>query len=271
MSQQVVTSKSPEGSSVPSASSARLLNKMATTLSSAPPKSHSLSAIRAIFSKSLDGGVSSTSTGSINNLNSENNGIGNSNNSPVESIPQPLENAVQVSRQTTVSASARLLNIMASKLALTHHRPHLLLVDSRTVSSNSPDQERIRTESLASEPSLLMRDLPQQFLSHFDGTNSGTCHHQDMVIEGDGDPPFLTEIDDHDRHRDDQKERDDQNVVFEYDQLESFLGVNDSDEVFITSASTSPVEANIECELAAANIWNDSFFVDEFFDAAIIQ
>ncbi|GMN67454.1 hypothetical protein TIFTF001_036513 [Ficus carica] len=278
MSQQVGTSKSPEGSSVPSASSARLLNKMATTLSSLSPKSHPLSAIKAIFSKSLEGGVSGTPSGSINILNSENNGIGNSNNSPVESIPQPLENAVQVSRQTTVSASARLLNRMASKLALTHHRPHLLLVDSRTVSSDSPDQERTRTESLPSEPSLLMQDSPQQILSHFDGATSGTYAgdqsyngHQDLAIQGDRDLPFLMEIDDHVHDHDDQKERDDQNVVCEYDQLESFLNENDSDEVFMISASTSPVEANIECNLAAANIWDDSFFVDEFFDAAIIQ
>ena len=258
MSQQVGTSKSADGSSVPSASSARLLNKMATTLSSPSPKSHSLSAIRAIFSKSLDGGVSSTSTGSINNLNSENNGIGNSNNSPVEITPQPLENAVQVSRQATVSASARLLNRMASKLALTHHRPHLLVVDSRTVSSKSPDPERTRTESLASEPSLLTRDSPQQILSHFDGTTSGTCGgeksyncNQDLAIEDDRDLPLLTEIDDHDRDHDDQKEKDDQNVICEYDQLESFLNGNDSDEVIMTSGSTSPVQANIACDLEA--------------------
>ncbi|GMN20097.1 hypothetical protein TIFTF001_047040, partial [Ficus carica] len=167
ISRQVGTSKSPV---VPSASSARLLNKMATTLGTSSPKSHSLSAIKAIFSKSLEGGVSS-----INNLHSENNGIGNSINSPVESTPQPPENAVQVSRQMTVSASARLLNRMASKLALTQHRPHLLVVDSRTVSSESPDPERTRTESLASEPSLLTRDSPQLILSHSDGTTSGTC------------------------------------------------------------------------------------------------
>ncbi|GMN36996.1 hypothetical protein TIFTF001_042559 [Ficus carica] len=250
MSQQVGTSKSPKGRSIPSASSASLLNKMATTLSLSSPKSHSLDAIKAMFSKSLEGGVSCTSSDGINGLNSEKIGISNSN------TPQS-ENAVQVSRQTTLSASARLLNRMGTKLALTRHRPHLLVGDSRTVSNNSPDQERIRTESLASEPSLLMRDLPQQFLSHFDGNNSGTCHHQDMVIESDGDPPFLTEIDDHDH--DDQKERNDQNIVCEYDQLESFLNGNDSDEVYMTIASPSPVEVNIAYGLEAAHTWNDFF------------
>ncbi|GMN67453.1 hypothetical protein TIFTF001_036514 [Ficus carica] len=246
MSQQVGASKSLKGSSIPSTSSARLLNKMATTLSSLSLKPHSLDGIKALFSKSIEGGVSSTTSNCINNsLSSEIIGIGNSN------TPRS-EYAVQVSRQTTLSASARLLNRMGTKLALTRHRPHLLVGDSRTISSNSPDQERIKIESLASEPSLLLRDLPQQFLSHFYGTNSGTCHHQDMVIEGDGDPPFLTEIDD-------QKERDDQNVVCEYDQLESFLNRNDSDEVFMTSASPSPVEVNIAYGLEAAHTWNDFF------------
>ena len=104
MSQQVGTSKSPKGSSIPTASSASLLNKMAKTLSSSSPKSHSLDAIKAMFSKSLEGGISSTSCGSINILNSENIEIGNSNTAQ-------SENSMQVSRQTTLSASARLLNI----------------------------------------------------------------------------------------------------------------------------------------------------------------
>ncbi|GMN27935.1 hypothetical protein TIFTF001_041103 [Ficus carica] len=271
MSQQVGTSKMPEGSSLPSASSARSLNKMAATLSSSSPKSHSLDIIKAMFSKSLEGGISSTSCGGINILNSENIEIGNSNTGQ-------SENSVQVSRQTTLSASARLLNRMSTKLALTCHRPHLLVSDSRTISSYFQDQDRTRTESLVSEPGLLMRHSLQQILSHFDGTTSGTCGgdqsyncHQYLAIEGDRDLPFLMEIDDHDHGHDDQKERDhDQNVVSEYNKLESFLNGNDSDKVSMTTASTSPVEANIACELEAANIWNDSFLIDQLFDAVII-
>ncbi|GMN35872.1 hypothetical protein TIFTF001_042306 [Ficus carica] len=246
VSQQVGTSKPLEGSSVPSASSARLLNKMATTLNS----SYSLSAIKAIFSKSLESGVSSTSSGGKNNLYEI--GIGNSN------TPQS-ENAEQVSRQTTVSTSARLLNRMVTKLAQTNHPPHLLIGDLKTISSCSRDQESTRTKTLASEQSLLMRDSPQQ-MSHFDQTTLGTCGgdqtctcHQDMAIEGDQDLPFFMDIAD-------QKERDDQNnVVCKYDQLESFLNRNVPDEVF-TSAIASDLEAS--------NIWNNPFCFVEFFDDA---
>lgn len=237
MSQQIGKSKC---SSVPSTSSAHLLNKMATNLSSSSPRSHSLGAIKAIFSKSLDDNNAAISTITANNNSlSENIGIRKC-NSLVES-PYQSENATQVSSPTrTYSASARLLNRMATKFALTHHRPHLALGDWKTVSCNSPDQESTRTESLVSVPSLSMVDSPQE-MSHFDETTQ--ISYRDMAVEADQDQAFLMEIADDDHH----KERD----------CDSYDGCS------------TPVEA-IVGDLEAANNWNiDCFYIDDLFSSAI--
>ncbi|KAM6593982.1 hypothetical protein CsatA_001685 [Cannabis sativa] len=266
INQQVVKCNSTEANSVSSPTNtttttsttantpANLLNRVATTLNS--PKSNSLGAIKAIFSRTLEG---STVSGSSDNSFSEV-GMGIEDTSDERSSPES-ENAVHVS--IPFSSSTRLLNKMASKFALMNHVQ--AVVGGSTHMSKPP----------VLEPNHL--DDWSQEISHLGGI-SGTCKDEtsnqfDMVFEPDHqDHEFLLEVGCEDR-------KDKGKVCNEDSELIRNLSrETDSNEqvLVFTSNSSSSYEGSSHIEvvvsdLEAADNWEDCVNFDEFFDAATLE
>ncbi|XP_062116585.1 transcription factor MYB122-like [Humulus lupulus] len=285
INQEVGKSNSTEANSVSSPTTtttttittpANLLNRVATTLNS--PKSCSLGAIKAIFSKTLEG---STTSGSSDNSFSEV-GIGIENTSDVRS-PES-ENAVQVS--IPFSSSARLLNKMAAKFALMN-RIQAVVGDKiqHYVSGNATDgSTRSGSDggsSHVSEPQVLEQNLLDDWgpkISHFDGVSDTcrgeTCNQLDMVFEPDHqDQVFLLEV-----AGEDQKEKGKVRSNEDNELIRSMSNLSDSNEqvlVFTSNSSTSYDGSGqmevILSDLEAANNWDDCINFDEFLDAAILE